>query len=110
MVLAVNSNNKSAIKFEKSNPQNRNLQKISPKTSNVQLKQAQKQATGKSSKKTASQQKKKPKFAGKPQGWQNCRRHNPIQQDKKCFKMKNSIQKQWIHIRRIRHCTGIRRI
>ena len=41
--LAVNWNSKSAIKFDKtSNPQNRNLQKTSPKTSKFQLKQAQK--------------------------------------------------------------------
>jgi len=52
MPLAVNWNSKSAIKFEKSNPQKRNLLKTSQKTTKFQLKQVQKQATRKSSKKT----------------------------------------------------------
>jgi len=38
--------------WKKSNPQNRNLQKISSNTNNIHTKQAQKQATRKSSKKT----------------------------------------------------------
>jgi len=54
--------------WKKSNMQNRNLQK----TSKFQLKQVQKQATRKSSKKNATPQKNKPKFAGKTQGWQHC--------------------------------------
>jgi len=61
--------------WRKSNQKNRNLQKTSPKNKYCifLLKQAQKQATHKSSKKPATAQKNKPKFAGKPQGWQYCK-------------------------------------
>jgi len=41
------------------------------KTNNFQLKQAQKQATHKSSKKNITPQKNKPKFTGKSQGSQH---------------------------------------
>jgi len=69
MPLAINWNNKSAIKFETKAIGKTNLQKTSSKNKQFQLKQAQKQATRKSSGKPATPQKNKPKFAGKPQGW-----------------------------------------
>ena len=58
--------------WNKSNPQNTNLQKTSPKDKQISIKQAQKQATRKTSKKPATPQKNKPKFVGKPKGWQHC--------------------------------------
>ena len=61
MLLAVNSNNKSAIKFEKKAIRKTEIcKKQAQKTSKFQLKQAQKQATRKSSKKTANPQKTSP--------------------------------------------------
>jgi len=63
---------KKCHKIKKSNPQNRNLQKSNPKTSNFQIKQARKQAAGKSSRNPAIPQKNIPKFAGITQGWQHC--------------------------------------
>ena len=70
--LAVHRNSKSAIKFEKKAICKREIcEKQAQKTSKLQLKQPQKQATRKSSKKPATPQKNKPKFAGKPQGWQH---------------------------------------
>jgi len=48
--LAVNWNSKRARKFEIKTLQNRNLQKTSPKNKQISIKQAQKQATRKSSK------------------------------------------------------------
>jgi len=66
MLSAVNSNNKSAIKFEKKAIRKTDICiKQAQKTSKFQLKQAQKQATRKSSKKPATPQKNKPKFCGK---------------------------------------------
>jgi len=47
--------------------------KQAQKTSKIQLKQAQKQANCKPSRKPANPQKNKPKFAEKTQGWQHCR-------------------------------------
>ena len=61
MLLAVNSNNKSAIKFEKKAIRKTEIcKKQAQKTSKFQLKQAQKQATRKSSKKPATPQKTSP--------------------------------------------------
>ena len=72
MLLAVNSNNKSAIKFEKKAIRKTEIcKKQAQKTSKFQLKQAQKQATRKSSKNPQLHKKNKPKFAGKPQSWQH---------------------------------------
>ena len=63
-----------AIKFEEKAIRKTEIcKKQAQKTSIFQLKQAQKQATHKSSKKPATPQKNKPKFAGKPQGWQYCK-------------------------------------
>ena len=50
--------------------------KQTQKTSRFQLKQAQRQATRKSSKKPATPQKNKPKFAEKTQGWQHWIHHD----------------------------------
>ena len=61
--FAVNWNSKRAIKFNQS--ANKNLLK------QANFKKAPKQATRKSSK-NQQIQKNKPKFAGKPQGWQHC--------------------------------------
>jgi len=62
--------------LKKSNPQHRNMQKPSPKNKQISIEQAQKQATRKSSKKKPAtpqiHKKNKPKFVGKPQGWQHC--------------------------------------
>ena len=63
---------KIAIKFEeKAIGKTEICKKQAQKTSKLQLKQAQKQATRKFSKKTSIPQKNKPNFAGKPQGWQH---------------------------------------
>ena len=60
MLLAVNSNNKSAIKFEKKAIRKTEIcKKQAQETSKFQLKQA----TRKSSKKPATPRKNKPKFA-----------------------------------------------
>jgi len=68
MLLPANSNNKSAIKFEKKAICKTEIcKKRAQKTRKFQLKQA----TRKSSKKPATPQKNKPKFAGNPQGWQH---------------------------------------
>ena len=74
---AVNSNNTSAIKFERKAIRKTEIcKKQAQKTSKFQLKQAQKQATSKSSKKPATPKKNKPKLAGKLQGWQHCCQSN----------------------------------
>jgi len=71
MPLAVSWNSKSAIKYEKSNAQNRNLQKVSPKNKQIPIKTSNPQVL----KKNRNSTKNKPKFAGKPQGWQHwCKR------------------------------------
>ena len=64
---------KIAIRFEEKAIRKTEIcKKQVKKTSKFQLKQAQKQATRTSSRKPANPQKKnKPKFAGKPQGWQH---------------------------------------
>jgi len=63
---------KIAIKFdEKAIRKTEICKKQAQNTSKFQLKQAQKQATRKSSKKPATPPKNKSKFAGKPQGWQH---------------------------------------
>jgi len=72
MPLAVNCNSNTAIKFLKKAIRKTEIcKKQAQKTSKFQLQQAQKQATRKPSKKPASPDKNKPKFAGKPQGWQH---------------------------------------
>jgi len=55
------------LKKKQSNKQ-KSAKKQAQKTSKFQLNQA----TRKSSKKPAPSKKNKPKFAGKPQGWQHC--------------------------------------
>jgi len=63
---------KIAINFEeKAIGKTKICKKQAQKTSKFQLKQAQKQATRKFSKKPATPQKNKPNFVGKPQGWQH---------------------------------------
>jgi len=74
MLLAANSNNKSAIKFEKNNPKNRNLQKTSPKNKQISIKTSPKTSNPQVFKKTRNSTKNKAKLAGKLQGWQHCSR------------------------------------
>jgi len=62
-----------AIQFEKKAiRKTESCKKQAQKARKFQLKQAQKQATRKSSKKPATPQKNKPKFAGKTQRCQHC--------------------------------------
>jgi len=62
--------------LKKSNPQNRNPQKTSPKNKQISIKTSPKTSNPQVSKKTARPQKNKPKFAGKAQGWQHCLYNN----------------------------------
>jgi len=55
---------------KKQSAKQKSAKKQAQKTRKFQLKQAKKQATLKFSKKNAIPQKNKPKFAGKPQRWQ----------------------------------------
>jgi len=72
MPLAVNWNSKSALKFEKKPIFKTEICKNKPKkTSKFQLKQAQKQAARKSSKKPQFH-KKQAQIRGKPESWQHC--------------------------------------
>jgi len=57
--------------LKKSNPQTEICKKTSSNKQQISIKQAQKQGTRKSSQKPATPRKNKPKFAGKPQGWQH---------------------------------------
>jgi len=68
MLLAVKSNNKSAIKFEKKANKSRNLQKTSPKNKQISIKTSPITRNSQVFKKTGNSTKNKPKFAGKPQG------------------------------------------
>jgi len=77
MLSAVNSNNKSVIKFEKKQPAKQKSAKNKPK------KQANFNSNKPKNKQPASLQKNpqlhkknKLKFAGKPQGWQHCGQSN----------------------------------
>jgi len=57
--------------LEKSHPQNRNLQETSPKNEKMSIKTSRKTSNPQGFKKTLNSTKNKPKFAGKPQGWQH---------------------------------------
>jgi len=62
-----------SIKFDKkSNPQYKNLQKTSPKNKQILIKISSKTSNPQFFKENANPRKNKPKFAGKPQGWQHC--------------------------------------
>jgi len=71
MLVAVNSNSKSAVKFEKKHPQDRNLQKASPKNKQISIKASPKTSNPQVFKKNRNSTKNNPKFARKPQGWQH---------------------------------------
>jgi len=60
------------MKFEKSHPQNRNLQKTTRKNKQILIKTSTKTSHPQVFKKTRNSTKNNPKFAGKPQGWQHC--------------------------------------
>jgi len=72
MPLAVHRNSKSAINVKKSNPQNRILPKTSPKNKQITIKTSSKTSNPQAFKKNRNSTKNKPKFAGKPHGWQHC--------------------------------------
>ena len=65
MLLAVNSNNKSAIKLKKGNPQNRNLQKTSQKNKQISIKTSPKTSNSQVFKKTRNSTKKQAQICGK---------------------------------------------
>jgi len=57
--------------YKKNNPQYRNLQKTSPKNKQIIINTSPKTSNPQVFKKNAYPHKNKPKFAGKPQGWQH---------------------------------------
>jgi len=63
--------------LKKSNPQNRNPQKTSPKNKQISIKTSPKTSNPQVSKKNRKTTKNKPKFAGKTQSWQHCLYNNP---------------------------------